>query len=374
MNSLLNNNRINLLGEFACKDMESKFLSQYMERSANYLRIMSIVLGLLNTFFIIPDYFFNVNKYTFYTMLIGRVVFITIMLIFSFQIARIKKYQSLVIWITFCEALAVILFLFVYYEYETPDYLIQSFGAIVIIIAVFIIPNRWINTAAVSLLLLIGFFMVSYLRWESISSSNFIAGALYLIILFIACLCIALRNNVNERIQYINRNELIRLSVTDPLSGAYNRFKMDEELDKWVKYSKRYSLPLSVAIFDFDDFKNINDTYGHLAGDNVILESSAIIKKCIRQSDIFARWGGEEFMLLFPNTSIYNALESSNRIRREIEEKTYVDNTNITCSVGLAQLSKDDDITNLINKADKALYNAKSKGKNKAVVYGSCDN
>lgn len=373
MNSLVNNNIINLLGEFSDRDIENEYISLYMLSSVNYLRILSIVLGLLNSFFLIPDYFLNNGNTSFYYILAGRAVFIIIIIIFSFAIKRMKKHHDLIIWVTICEALAVILFLFVYYEYESPDFLIQAFGAIVIVIAFFIVPNKWVNTALVSLILITGFFIVSVLNYEISELSEFAAGIIYLIILFIASLYISLRNNINERIQYVNQKELIRLSVTDPLSGAYNRLKMDQEMKKWVEYSKRYALPLTVAIFDFDNFKKINDTYGHLVGDNIISESAALINQQIRQSDVFARWGGEEFMLLLPNTDARSARESVNRIRSIIEKNIYAEDVKITCSIGLAELTHDDDIVSFIQKADKALYVAKVNGKNRVEIYGSND-
>jgi two-component system cell cycle response regulator len=370
MNSLVSDSKISFFGEFTDKDTENEFINWYILGSVNHLRVISIILGILNSLFIIPDYFINASKTTINYIIAGRSVFIIIVLIFAFIIKKIKNHQSIIIWITLCEALAVVLFLFVYYIYESPDFLIQAFGAIAIVVAFFMVPNKWVNTAAVSMMLITGFFIVSFLNNANEERSDFVAGSIYLLILFIASLYISLRNNINERIQYINRKELIRLSETDPLSGVYNRLKMDQELKKWVEYSKRYSLPLTVAIFDFDNFKNVNDTYGHLVGDNIITDSAALIKQKIRHSDVFARWGGEEFMLLLPNTDVHSAMESVNRIRSEVEKHIYLDETKITCSIGLAELLHDDDVVSFIQKADKALYIAKVEGKNRVAVYG----
>lgn len=373
MNLLTSDSRINFLGEFTEKNTENEFLNLYMLGSVNFLRTITIILGLLNSFFIIPDYFLIADKATFSFILAGRAVFIVIVLLFAFFIKSIKKHENLIIWVTVCEALAVVLFLFVYYMYESPDFLIQAFGAIVIVIAFFMVPNKWVNTAAISIMLISGFFIISFLNHETADFSDFSAGTVYLIILFIASMYISLRNNINERIQYLNRKELIRLSETDPLSGAYNRLKMDQEMKKWAEYSKRYRIPLTVAIFDFDNFKNVNDTYGHLVGDSVITESAALIRRQIRQSDVFARWGGEEFMLLLPNTDMHRARESANRIRIEIENSTFANEAKVTCSIGLAELTDDDDIVSFIRKADKALYTAKIKGKNRVAIYGIDD-
>lgn len=366
----LNANRINFLGEFTDKGLENEFIKKYMLKSAGYLRTMAIIFGVLNTLFLIPDYIINYeNKEIVYSILAGRFIFLALIIAFIIASGRIKKHNYLIIWITVIEMVEVILFLFVYFEYAKPDFLIQAFGTILIIIAYFIIiPNRWINVVSICFIHIIGFILISAKHSKNIETSDFVPGIVYIVILFLCCVYTSLRNNINERKQYVNSKELIRLSITDPLTGAYNRLKIDDEMEKWVEYSKRFSLPLSITIIDFDNFKDINDTYGHLAGDKVIVETANIIKNQIRKIDIFARWGGEEFMLILPNTNNINAKELSNRIRKEIEEHVFINGVRITCSVGVSQLTRDDDVVSLIEKADLALYAAKQDGKNKVEV------
>jgi diguanylate cyclase (GGDEF)-like protein len=199
---------------------------------------------------------------------------------------------------------------------------------------------------------------------KNIEARQFWAGAVYIWIVIILSAILSFRSNYIERVWYLNNKELTRLSVTDPLSGAYNRLKINEEMKKWTEYAKKYNIDFSIAIIDFDDFKKFNDNYGHLVGDKVIVEFVSLINKNIRKSDIFARWGGEEFILLLPETNINQAVELTERIRKSIESHDF-DIGKITCSIGVAQMSADDDEQTLLWKVDKVLYTAKKEGKNK---------
>jgi diguanylate cyclase (GGDEF)-like protein len=359
-----NDKNINYLGEFSEYSLEREFFHQDMQKAVRYIKPIVLMLGILNTLFLIPDYFLIHNRDTFVLLATGRVLFILLVMGLFVRLRYIKDYRVLAHWVTAYEATSILLFLFIYYQYESPNYLIQAFGVMIILIAVFMIPNRWINTIAVSLFLSIGFIAISKYYVENIKVSEFSAGVVYIGIAIMLFSIIAYRNNYYKRIQYINSKELVRLSTTDHLSGAYNRVKFDDELKRWVAYSKEKNIPLSLMILDFDNFKKINDIYGHLIGDNVIIETSALIMNSIRETDIFARWGGEEFVLLLPNTNKVHAVELTERLRISIESHEFKEVGRVTCSFGVAQLAYDDDIKSLMQKVDKMLYRAKRAGKN----------
>ena len=134
--------------------------------------------------------------------------------------------------------------------------------------------------------------------------------------------------------------------------------------------SKRYGLDLSLIIMDIDNFKHINDTYGHLMGDKVLREISAIIKTAIRTNDTFARYGGEEFVLMLPQTNLEGSLQVAEKIRQKIEEKAFEGPGRITLSLGAASYPSKpiEDQEALIKAADNALYEAKRRGKNCVVA------
>lgn len=164
--------------------------------------------------------------------------------------------------------------------------------------------------------------------------------------------------------------EYLRLeATTDSLSTLYNRRYIIGISDRLFDTAIRYSKNISVIMIDLDDFKNINDTYGHAMGDEVIIRCANVLKKNTRTADIVARYGGEEFLILIPNTPNDEVLELANRIRENIEkEKIPYANEEplcVTVSLGITHLQENDlNINQLIQRADKALYISKSKGKN----------
>jgi diguanylate cyclase (GGDEF)-like protein len=167
---------------------------------------------------------------------------------------------------------------------------------------------------------------------------------------------------------YIQKENLIKLSLTDSLSGISNRVKFEQELDKWYELSKRYKTPLTLIIFDIDNFKSINDLYGHLAGDGVIISITKLISKTIRKTDIFARWGGDEFVILLPNTSKDSALELAERLRKIISEIFVEKQGCLSCSFGVVSLEAYDTLNSFIKRADEKMYESKKFGKNTVTI------
>ena len=148
----------------------------------------------------------------------------------------------------------------------------------------------------------------------------------------------------------------------DALTGAYNRNKIEQLLEREIERAVRYKSTLSLILFDLDHFKTVNDTYGHLSGDYVLKTVIRIIQEHIRKTDSLGRWGGEEFMLLAPETGMEQAIELAEKIRQHVELFAYKNVGTITISCGLAELKAGDTIDSLIKRADDALYKAKRNG------------
>jgi diguanylate cyclase (GGDEF)-like protein len=155
----------------------------------------------------------------------------------------------------------------------------------------------------------------------------------------------------------------------DKLTGLFNRNKFDEIFSKEIKRAKRYNNDLSIIIFDIDDFKMINDTYGHQIGDEVLKDMAKIALSSVREQDINIRWGGEEFLILLPQTNLLGAIAVANKVKTSIEKHLFTDKSlQITASFGVAQFTNEDDNENtIISKADALLYEAKRTGKNKVM-------
>jgi diguanylate cyclase len=156
-------------------------------------------------------------------------------------------------------------------------------------------------------------------------------------------------------------------ALHDTLTGLFNRNAYNQRLrDEFARY-KRYDSPLTLAIWDIDNFKNINDTFGHNSGDKVLILTAKQLQEHTRDTDFIARFGGEEFVMLLPNTDKEAALFLAEQLRQLIETTGFNANGKavpITISCGLTEINKDDTDETLFERADKALYEAKHNGRN----------
>lgn len=160
--------------------------------------------------------------------------------------------------------------------------------------------------------------------------------------------------------------KLHALSAIDELTQIANRRNIDQSLFQAIQHAERYDTPLSLTLFDIDNFKKVNDQCGHLAGDTVLLKLVTEIKHIIRSTDSFGRWGGEEFLIILPNETLESAINFCEKVRVCVEKTTFAEcSTQITCSFGVASFQKGMTAEQLIEKADKALYQAKHSGKNR---------
>lgn len=156
------------------------------------------------------------------------------------------------------------------------------------------------------------------------------------------------------------------LIYTDELTQIYNRKKLNETLLTALSVVQRYPEEQSAFIlFDIDDFKAVNDIHGHLVGDSILQELSALVKENLRDVDTFARWGGEEFAIIAPKTTLEGALKITEKLRRLISEHHFKKVEHLTCSFGITEIRAGDTHDELLKRADEALYSSKSKGKNR---------
>ncbi len=171
----------------------------------------------------------------------------------------------------------------------------------------------------------------------------------------------------NLKLQNINQ-ELELLSTTDQLTSLFNRRKMDMELEKELARSQRYQLTFSLIMFDIDRFKNINDSYGHQAGDKVLEEVATLTHATLRSTDIVSRWGGDEFLILCPETTLNGAKALAENLHAAIGNNNFALDTNVTISVGGCEFCGQKDVEEMLKQVDKKLYAAKQQGRNLVVV------
>jgi diguanylate cyclase (GGDEF)-like protein/PAS domain S-box-containing protein len=168
-------------------------------------------------------------------------------------------------------------------------------------------------------------------------------------------------------IQKQTRDELLRQATHDALTGTFNRRHLEEVLRKEVDRAERHARPLAVAMLDVDHFKRVNDAHGHQAGDEVLRAISERCQGMLRSNDVLGRYGGEEFVVVFPETTLEEAGAVAERLRVAVAEapiKAGSDALSVTVSMGLAAHARGQDMDGLLRRADAALYAAKQDGRN----------
>ena len=182
-------------------------------------------------------------------------------------------------------------------------------------------------------------------------------------------------NEFNEHIGYraiyqdITDKKLAqKLAITDNLTKLYNRAHLENVLKLQMAQSNRYNRYMCVVLLDIDYFKKINDNYGHQAGDTVLKEISNILKNNIRKSDTFGRWGGEEFLIITPDTNVEQCYLLCEKLRKVVESHTFENLSSVTISMGIAEFILNENSDSFIERADKAMYSSKKNGRNQVNI------
>ncbi len=176
---------------------------------------------------------------------------------------------------------------------------------------------------------------------------------------------------VRDDVQMETRVQLQELTLalgvkaaTDPLTGLHNRLLLEQTLVHEMARADRYNAPLSLVLFDIDHFKKVNDTHGHQVGDGVLVQLSRFVPNLIRTSDFFVRWGGEEFLIVIPESDGAMAFRVAEKLREAISHVIFGPAGLITCSFGVTQYASGESAADFISRADGALYRAKNDGRN----------
>ena len=240
----------------------------------------------------------------------------------------------------------------------------------------------WYILTALIVIFIIGYGVYILAFWGNHESlSDLVVPAIF----FLGA-CFVLLVNVLSLETTRNARRLIVLeqeSITDPLTGIYNRRYLERRLTDEIARAHRYGMPLSVLLIDIDHFKHVNDVHGHQVGDLVLAGMAQLIATTLRTTDIVARYGGEEIMVIAPSTPVKTAADLAERLRKVVENASFevpvelsrdISALSVTVSIGVACFSHHTkDSQDLVQNADKALYRAKNAGRNR-VVMGSATN
>ena len=198
---------------------------------------------------------------------------------------------------------------------------------------------------------------------ESLEILSFNLLASFAVVLFIIIVLYRIIHKHSEKLEY--------MAFFDPLTKLYNRRHFLIKLEDEIVHVNKNQQAFCIAFIDIDNFKDINDTKGHHIGDKILIQIATLLKESIREIDIISRWGGEEFIILFPKIDINNAESLTERLRIMIENNIKIQELlsyNLTASIGLTQFKQNDDINCIIKRADDAMYLSKDTGKNKISV------
>jgi diguanylate cyclase (GGDEF)-like protein len=172
---------------------------------------------------------------------------------------------------------------------------------------------------------------------------------------------------VTRELEEANK-QLLQLVIQDKLTGLYNRRKLDEILSYEVARAKRHGSGFSLILTDIDFFKKVNDTYGHLIGDKILIEFAEWLRYTfIRKTDIVGRWGGEEFLCIIPNNPAEQAAETAAEFVHTIAAAPFSNGLHVTCSAGVTSYKDGDTADTIMNRVDTALYEAKKEGRNTVI-------
>lgn len=174
---------------------------------------------------------------------------------------------------------------------------------------------------------------------------------------------VAIQRDVTERERML---QMLRAQAeVDELTGLYNRRQANEILQLELERRQRYGTPVSIALLDIDRFKPVNDNHGHATGDQVLQGIASLLLRRLRSNDRVARWGGEEFLMILPHTTAYCAAEAANGVREALAQATFTGDLKITASLGVAEYDPGESLDDFVERADQALYRAKSQGRNR---------
>ena len=353
--------------EFKDKELEKSFFEKTMKNDMKLLRGLILILAIIYLLFLIPDFLILTNFINFQHTLVIRIINFIFLMLLYFYINRIKDYNVQSYVVSMVQTSTIISYFILTSNYGGSwNYFIKIFDVILFLLVIYILPNKLINKFVISNILKVVFFYTAYQSID-IETLDFIAGIAYTSIIHLVIFLLSYKIAYHQRLKYLSDMELKYLSEIDNLTGIYNRNKLDIEVGKWIKLKQRYGFDLSIIFLDFDNFKDINDEYGHVEADNILKKSVKKIESVIRETDIFGRWGGDEFVILLPKTNKSESLKLAKRIRLSLYEENEDLSVPVTCSYGLTSVSKEDSLNKLLDRVDSLMYDAKDAGRDKIV-------
>lgn len=359
---------ITYLARFRSKTLEESYYREHLDSSRTVAKHTILSSGLVFFLICLFDWGYNADKAMFWRSTTARFIVIVFAVISFLVISRSKKPGMISAAITLFPPILVVAYIYILAQQSAQGFLNQAMAIMVVLFCTTLLPVRWINIVVMDVFISAFFVLYSTSYITDAKGSDYAEVSIYLALTLVFTIIVQFRQNCARREKYLWGKQLERQAVTDKLTGVYNRLWLDRTLSDWC--AGRGNLDsFSVVLMDIDDFKTINDTYGHLVGDEVLVEGVNIIKKSVRATDYLARWGGEEFVLLLSGVDMDKAIEIAENIRINIEAHEFGEAGRVTFSFGVAAFVEGDTPESLMRKVDKMLYVVKTSGKNRVEAY-----
>ena len=358
----------NIFCEFRNRQVEADFMEYEKTTDLRIVRILILIMGFIFALFIVSDYYYFQNEIFSITSLMLRGAGLLTAFVAFFLAGKFRHYNSSLLMITSAELIIFILYLINLYTLKNNEPVLQFMSVLLQILAVCLIPNRWRNCFFAGCFIWIGYIVFCVIFKDTSGQPSLALQGIYLGVLLLSCCILTYSRESTERKHFAAVQLMEYMSITDRLTGIYNRGRFKHMLGIWIK-NMRHD-PFCLLLFDIDNFKKVNDTFGHYAGDEVLVRTTELVAAHIRDDDIFARWGGEEFVLLFSGVTIDIAAKMAERLRKVVESNPCGEAGKITVSIGVVQYRREESesINGVIKRADEKMYEAKKAGRNTIAV------
>lgn len=357
---------INIIGEFKNKEIEKTYFTAYAESSRNIISMILLFVPVGYFLMLMLNFYVMGATPAFTTNILVRLTIVVPCLaafVYSLKATNIKRlnHVMVVLMLLTCANYQIVVIVNRNTRFDQ-----QAMSFLLMATVIFMVPTRWITCLIVSIANTIIFFINHAIFFEPEPVYNFVQYIVYFSLCIFCSAYFSYNLNLHRRGQFARETHLRLLSNTDTLTKIYNRQYFNEVLSKQV-WQAEVNGVFSVVMFDLDDFKALNDNYGHAIGDIVLQETASIVKAHLRSEDVFSRWGGEEFMVLLPQADKDTAEMVAQRLCREIENR-FKNEYGITASFGVSVYENGQNAEEILSKADANMYKAKNLGKNRVVV------
>ncbi len=347
------------------EDLHKAYGAYKLRIAQNYIYVLAIFASVFSVLLIIFDIRNIQDQTTRLTIAVIRYAYAVLLIFVGGWLTRIKSYKTYTIIVSVLEILSLAISLYVFAYYGSPNFLIQSMGLIASILVLFLVPNKKEFQLALAFLAALSFYGLTYCSEITATTNEILASVVYSLVVIALCTISSYHNEKNQLGEFISKTRLEQLSTTDFLTNTANRFRLEEEADRWMNFCRRQKLPLCLVFVDVDNLKQINDTHGHTAGDSVLVTLSTLMQRQLRNSDTISRWGGDEFVLLLPNVSQKNAIALLERLKASVLKNDFGVGIRVTCSYGVVEMGEESTFQSLLREADALMYTGKREGKDK---------